>query len=401
MKKILILGIILFSIPFKVLAHGTEEEHALEQAVNYWSYGLIASLVVLVVFLALFLLTKQKASKISMKNKANRKKHQTWIAKANIYKWVMYGSIVLTVLFLIMTNITNEPGYLANELDGTAQDSVHEGKEEKVSFRHIHGLGYSSDGEEVYVPAHDGLRVFKDGEWTIPPVGEKHDYMGFSMFKDGFYSSGHPAPGSDLANPLGIVKSTDMGETIEMVDLYEEIDFHGMTVGYETEDIYVFNPSENSRMEQPGFYYSTDQTDTWNQAQLQGLEGQATALAAHPTKSGTVAIGTDQGVFQSDDYGDNFQKLSVSDAVSAVSFDHQDNLMVATDEGELIQVNLASGEGNELSIPDLAGDVITYIKQNPVTSDSLVLATSEKDIYFSEDGGKTWDQSVHEGVAQE
>ncbi|MFA7746586.1 hypothetical protein AB8738_14955, partial [Salinicoccus roseus] len=60
--------------------------------------------------------------------------------------------------------------------------------EEEVTFQHFHGLGYTSDGEELYVPAHDGLKVFKDGAWTIPTEREKHDKMGFSMFKGGFYS---------------------------------------------------------------------------------------------------------------------------------------------------------------------------------------------------------------------
>ncbi|WP_163539783.1 F510_1955 family glycosylhydrolase [Gracilibacillus sp. YIM 98692] len=396
MKKLSILSLMLFSIPFQVLAQGTEEEHAREVAVNYWSYGLIASLVMLVSFLGLFLLTKRKVSTISVKNKENREKRKMIIARANIYKRFLIGASLLSIVLLVIINVTNGSGFLANRLDGTAQG---DNSQEKVDFTHIHGLGYSSDGEEVYVPAHDGLRVFKNGEWTVPSVSEKHDYMGFSMFKDGFYSSGHPAPGSDLANPLGIIRSTDMGGNIEILDLYKEVDFHGMTVGYETEDIYVFNTSENSRMDKPGFYYSTDQTKTWNQAELQGLKGQAMALAAHPTKSGTVALGTKEGVYLSNDYGNNFQKLAVSNTVTAVSFDYQDNLLAATDSGKLKHINLATNEENELSIPDLGKDVITFVEQNPVKSDEFIFTTSKKDIYFSEDGGKTWNQSVNEGIA--
>jgi hypothetical protein len=34
-----------------------------------------------------------------------------------------------------------------------------------------------------------------DGKWKEAP-GEMHDYLGFSMADNGFYSSGHPAPGT-------------------------------------------------------------------------------------------------------------------------------------------------------------------------------------------------------------
>ena len=382
MKKVILLSamnFVLFLVPIKVFAHGTEGD-ASEEVTNYWNYGFIASLIILVIFLGLFVLAKKKMKNISLKNKENRNKHHLISKRSIIYKWVSIIGFIVTIFLLIMAIVNTE---------------------EEVTFQHIHGLGYTSDGEELYVPAHDGLKVYKDGAWTIPTEREKHDYMGFSMFKGGFYSSGHPSPNSELANPLGIVKSTDKGKTIDILDLYEEIDFHGMTVSYETQEIYLFNPAENSRMDQPGFYYSTNETKTWNQSMLQGLVGQATSLAAHPTEEGIVAIGTDQGIFLSDDYGNNFERLSDSEAVSAVSFDHQNNLLVATqsEEAKLLKINLPSNEVNELSIPSLEEDAIAYVKQNPINKDELVFATNAKDIYFSNDGGETWDKSVDKGVA--
>lgn len=367
----------LFIIPLKAFAHGTVEEHAREGVVNYWSYGLIASLLLLAIFLTLFFTAKTKMNYLNLTNKSNRKKHGPLQKGNKIFKWGSILSSLLVIIFLIAMNVNGE---------------------DKVTFTHIHGLGYTSDGEEIYVPAHDGLKVYKDGSWTAQTAGAQHDYMGFNMFKDGFYSSGHPAPNSDLANPLGIVRSTDKGKTIEKLALSGEIDFHGMAVGYETEAIYVFNPAKNSQMDQPGFYYSTDEAKTWNQSELAGLEGQAIALAAHPTEGGVVAVGTDQGIYFSKDHGDNFAKLSVSGAVSAVSFGHQNDLLVATQSG-LFQIDLATNETVELTIPDLGEDAITYIKENPVNKDELVFATNTKDIYISSDGGNTWDQSVEEGEA--
>ncbi|MRH44465.1 hypothetical protein GH741_17615 [Aquibacillus halophilus] len=378
----LLTSFILF-FPLDVFAHG-EEEHASEATINYWSYGLAISLILLIIFLALYVLAKRKVGNLSLKNQADRQNHKSLLKRSNIYKWITILTGVLSIFFIIMVNVDS--------------DNI---EEKQISFQHIHGLGYTSDGEELYVPSHDGLKVYTHGSWTTHTVGEKHDYMGFSMYKNGFYSSGHPAPNSDLADPLGIVKSTDSGETIEILDLYEEIDFHWMTVGYETKDIYVFNPSENSRMEQPGFYYSTDETKTWNQAALNGIEGQATSLAAHPTEKGTVVLGTVEGVFLSTDYGNNFEKLSLEEAVSAVSFGHESNLLVGTQTNRnLYQINISTNEVSQLTIPNLDEDFIRFVKQNPINKEELVFSTDKRDIYFSNDGGKTWSLSVDDGVAK-
>ena len=373
-------GIILFIIPLKAFAHGTAEEHASEGVINYWSYGLVASLLLLAIFLTLFVTAKTKMKYLNLKNKSNRDKQGSLKTRNKVFKWGSIISSLFVIVSLIALNVNGD---------------------DKVTFTHIHGLGYTSDGGEIYVPAHDGLRVYKDGSWAIPAEGNSNDYMGFTMFENGFYSSGHPGPNSDLPNPLGIVRSTDKGKTVETLGLTGEVDFHGMTVGYETEEFYVFNPAQNSQMDQPGFYYSTDQAKTWKQSELAGIEGQAIALAAHPTEAGVVAIGTDQGVFLSKDHGDSFEKLSISGAVSAVSFGHQNNLLVATqtDKVSLFQIDLATKETVKQSVPDLGEDAISYIKQNPVNQDEFVFATNNRSIYMSNDGGKTWVQSVDKGEA--
>lgn len=79
---------------------------------------------------------------------------------------------------------------------------------QRPAISHIHGLGHSPDGSRLFVPAHDGFLVYAKGKWEVPNI-PAHDHMGSSPADDGLYSSGHPAPGSSLKNPLGLAKSGD------------------------------------------------------------------------------------------------------------------------------------------------------------------------------------------------
>src|SRR5262245_35042031 len=118
---------------------------------------------------------------------------------------------------------------------------------------HIHGMGFSTDGRQLIVAAHDGVRVFADGAWIGSDI-PAHDYMGYSPTNTGFYSSGHPHT-AGLINPFGLIKSTDGGKTLTKLGFEGESDFHVMGVGYASHTIYVLNPAPNSRL-QPGLYSS-------------------------------------------------------------------------------------------------------------------------------------------------
>ncbi|AQQ53240.1 F510_1955 family glycosylhydrolase [Planococcus lenghuensis] len=269
-----------------------------------------------------------------------------------------------------------------------------------VELMHIHGLGFSGDGAGIYVPSHDGLKVFEDGDWREAAVAA-NDYMGFSMVDDGFYSSGHPGEGSNLENPFGIVKSTDMGESLETLDLYKEVDFHLMDAGYYSHAIYVLNPQPNSRMDETGIYYSVDDTETWTESAAKGLAGEhIMSIAVHPKEEAVVAIATDQGVFLSEDYGQTFETISEVPATAA-AFSPDGTLLVGgvADSFTLVAFDLETGEQAILPIPELAGqNAIGYIAVNPQDEQMITFATFEKDVYLSEDSGDSWNQIADKGA---
>lgn len=372
----------LFMLPVYAFAHGTEEEHQREVITNtLLNYGLVISAILSIIGIILLFLIKSQLKSFNVKKQEGRIKRdklQSWL---KVSQW---GS-ALSLLFFTVT--------------GVFALSIGKEKGDTVDFMHIHGLGFANDGTGIYIPAHDGLKVYKNGKWEIPE-GEKHDYMGFSMVHNGFYSSGHPAPGSSMKNPFGVVKSTDMGKTLQTLDLYGEVDFHGMGVGYYSHAIYVLNPEPNSRMDDAGLYYSLDETKTWTKSDMKGLEGQPAAIAVHPEKENIVVISTNRGVYLSKDYGNSFDNIVEGTPVTSVSFTKEGKLLagVITDKPSLMEINLESGEKKNIPIPTLSeGDAIGYIAVNPNNEKQIVFTTFEKDIYLTDNFGEKWIQIAKQG----
>lgn len=264
-----------------------------------------------------------------------------------------------------------------------------------VTLRDIHGLSFPADGRQLIVPAHDGLRFFANGEWSASDL-PVNDYMGYAAMDEGFYSSGHPGPGSSLPNPLGLVKSTDGGETLQQLAFLGESDFHLMGVGYESHAIYILNGTPNSQLD-TGLYYSLDDGETWNPAIMQGITERLANLAVHPTEANQVALATEGGLFLSTDYGDSFIRIGNSASVTAVAF-HPDGQTLLFGANQLSTYDLASQQVTAVPTPAVAADdTIGYIAVNPVQSEEIALATFSKDIYLSPDGGQTWQQIAEDG----
>lgn len=265
-----------------------------------------------------------------------------------------------------------------------------------VDLSHVHGLGFSSEGEQLIVPAHDGLRVYSAGGWQIPP-GPRHDYMGYSPVNEGFYSSGHPAAGfSGMVNPMGLIKSVDGGQNLIQLGFQGESDFHLMAVGYFNHAVYVFNGSPNSRLS-TGLFYTLDDGQTWSQSALGGITQQPFQLAAHPVEANMVALATQGGLFLSVDFGDSFVRLGEPTPVTAVTFapDGEELLFGAA---QLAVFDLATSLVTPLNTPGLdVQDAINYIAVNPVRPDELAIATRGIDLYLSTNRGASWQQIAVKG----
>lgn len=268
----------------------------------------------------------------------------------------------------------------------------------KVTMEHIHGLGYTSDGKQILIPAHTGLVAYSEGKWSNVDA-PKNDYMGFAAVDSGFYSSGHPGAGSNLKNPIGIVKSSDMGKTLTKLDLEGSSDFHGMTVGYKTHTIYVLNAQPNAKMKSTGLYYTKDDAKTWSKSEMNGSSGEPLTLATHPSDDKVIVLGSKEGLYLSNDSGNHFEKLLPGLVVTSLAFSNNGELFIAAANSQtMLQFNLSSKDKKEIKLPALdKDDAISYIAQNPINPNEIVLATFKKDVFISKDAGTKWTKIADKG----
>jgi len=256
----------------------------------------------------------------------------------------------------------------------------------------VHGLTFSPDGKQLIVAAHDGLAAYENGKWSKAQAPQ-HDYMGFSATAKQLYSSGHPAPGSGLVNPLGVVRSKDGGKTWQTLGLERESDFHLMATSWNASAIYVWNHRPNSRMRQAGLHSTVNDGFVWKPARAEGLKGDPMALAVHPGNATIVAVATSGGVFVSRDSGERFDPVASGAQGVSVFFDQDGaNLWYGPFDGQarLARVRLGVGKPQSIELPPLGRDAVAYIAQNPANRAEYAIATFEKNLYLSKDAGRTW-----------
>ncbi len=269
-----------------------------------------------------------------------------------------------------------------------------------LKLTHIHGMSYSADGAKLMIPSHDAIAVFEAGKWS-KAAGPAHDYMGYSATRDALYSSGHPAPGTGLTNPFGLIKSRDGGKSWQQLGLHGESDFHILATGYTTNAVYVFNHGPNSRMSQAGIFHTTNDGMKWTRASGTGLAGEPKTLAVHPAQASVVAAGTTSGLYLSRNAGDSFERLALGQVLGA-SFDLDGkSLWFSSYDGgkaALMRIALNAGaQARALAIPQLTQDAVAYIALNPVRKDEMAIATFNRSVFLSKDQGRSWKPIARNG----
>ena len=271
-----------------------------------------------------------------------------------------------------------------------------------VTLTHVHGLAYSPDGKQLMIPSHHGLAIYENGRWAKAP-GPAHDYMGFTATAKNLYSSGHPAPGSALVNPFGLIRSRDGGRTWEKLGLEGETDFHLLAASWNTSAIYVWNPQPSSRMKAVGLHHTVNDGFAWKRAAAHGLSGDPHAIAVHPDTASLLAVATSHGLFLSRDFGERFTRIASGGEGLSAFFDlNGEDLWYGSFDGraQLVRIPLGGSDPVKVSLPPLREDAVAYIAQNPAHRLEYAIASFKRSVYLSKDGGQSWRQIADRGLAK-
>lgn len=187
---------------------------------------------------------------------------------------------------------------------GPAQRGASSTAQNPVPGSHVHGLAVGGESGRILLATHDGL--FDVTSTPAAKIGETNDLMGFTAGPaDGvFYASGHPGPGSQLPNPLGLIKSEDGGKTWEPLSRQGQSDFHALAVTQA--GIVAFD----------GTLRTSADGKTWNTAAVSFAPA---ALAAHPAGS-TVLATTPDGIQRSTDGGQTWKPLANGPVIQFAAF---------------------------------------------------------------------------------
>jgi hypothetical protein len=218
----------------------------------------------------------------------------------------------------------------------------------RLPSAHVHGVAIDPTNGALLLATHEGLVEVGD-RGGLTPVGPVIDLMGFAVTGDRYLASGHPGMHVDLPQPVGLIESTDGGETWAALSRQGQSDFHALTVsdagvlGYDGsllrspdgrawEQLTI--PAEPHTLAaapdgivilattQQGLLRSTDGGSSWS-----GVDGAPLLQVVDWADDGTTVVGVDPAgtVWTSTDAGDTWQQGSrlgaAPHAVAAASAD--------------------------------------------------------------------------------
>jgi photosystem II stability/assembly factor-like uncharacterized protein len=200
---------------------------------------------------------------------------------------------------------------------------------------HVHGLGVDPQDGMLYAGTHYGLFRVPEQGGASQVADRVQDFMGFTVAGPNHYlASGHPGQGQDGPSSLGLIESTDGGQTWNSLSLAGEADFHALEARHDR--VYGLNSltgalmvSEDkqswqarSRIPMADFAVSAEDPDVLVATTEQGLvrtrdggrsfqpvPGAPTLLLVSWAEDGTVVgVGPDGTVHASTDDGQNWEQ---------------------------------------------------------------------------------------------
>lgn len=254
----------------------------------------------------------------------------------------------------------------------------------RVDLPDIHGLAIDPhDPSVLYVATHGGLfRAKDDTDWSAV-TQEPFDMMGFTLEAQSgtMYASGHPAMGG----LLGFARSTDRGQSWEILSLGGQVDFHAMTVSLAKPDrVWGYWRGDLMR--------SDDAGRTWQSSSAGVAPPNVASLASHATDPDTLFAATSQGVHVSRDGGATFEPLPSTPArFTAIATSPADPALVLAAHANGLDVS-RDGALTWTTYPlgISADDAAAALAVHPTSAGTFYMGSYRGQIWKSVDGGADW-----------
>ena len=256
------------------------------------------------------------------------------------------------------------------------------------SVVHIHGLGVDPADGTLYVATHFGLFRVDPATGESSRVANRYqDTMAFTITGPGrFLASGHPDLREDLPPHLGLIESTDAGNTWQPLARQGEADFHILEPAGDS--LYAYDALTGSLLRTED--YTT--FDEVLQAPLVSLTATGTPSSSTPSSSPSSQSAQADGDLLATT-GDG--RLLLIDPDSGQTADVEApalRYLDSTTDGELVgigpqgQVYVALGRG---SLWDERGTIDGQPAALTITEQSWFAATQDT-VLRSDDQGTTW-----------
>lgn len=247
------------------------------------------------------------------------------------------------------------------------------GHGDDVGLAHIHGLGIDPADGRLYAASHHGLFLVSEEAEPKQVAGLTQDFMGFTVVgPQHFLGSGHPGLGDEDQPPnLGLIESTDGGNTWTSLSLSGKADFHAMEAKHDR--VYGFDS-------QTGRIMVSEDKKSWDKRAALPLAD----IAVSPDDADEIIATTEQGVQRSTDGAENFTSVAGSPTLIFIDWVSGDRLVGVAPGGA---VHVSDDGGTSWSE---AGSVSGSPEAILGHGDSDVYVATDRGIYRSTDDGTSF-----------
>ena len=243
---------------------------------------------------------------------------------------------------------------------------------------HVHGLGVNPKDGSLFIATHTGLWRTAPGETQAERVSEhQQDTMGFTIIgPDRFLGSGHPDQqqfrDEGLPPLLGLIESTDAGESWQPISLLGEADFH--VLRSKGNRVYGFDATNERLM------FSRDAGRTWAERRP---PAPLADMAVNPSNLSHLIASGEGGLWTSTNEGRAW--AFEGEGVGHLAWPAPGRLYLVTTAGQARM----SRDGGErwTTVGDVGGAPAAFLAQ---TSRELYVALHDGTVKRSPDGGRTW-----------